>query len=241
MSNLSNLKVNQILTQFVEENPQIELTESQIQDTIDLFDRLMNEKVNQTKNLWEQEALVTDIAIGYSIGEQTDLIFRQHADNKHLDFFDNFLNYGETKKIKKILKENNLPSSILKGLKPNQEIHLVPEYNGDKIEIKGNITFSPDGEKEQNDYLEISMNGKIIYSWHRNAIDENVIFDDIDFEPDEYYEPEPIEPPPTKSGKPRKGIYLGTVISSNGDNVTIEKLTNGRTVYRASNGRFTKK
>lgn len=241
MSNLSNLKVNQILTQFVEENPQIELTESQIQDTIDLFDRLMNEKVNQTKNLWEQEALVTDIAIGYSIGEQTDLIFRQHADNKHLDFFDNFLNYGETRKIEKILKENNLPSSILKGLKPNQEIHLVPEYNGDKIEIKGNITFSPDGEKEQNDYLEISMNGKIIYSWHRNAIDENVIFDDIDFEPDEYYEPEPIEPPPTKSGKPRKGIYLGTVISSNGDNVTIEKLTNGRTVYRASNGRFTKK
>ena len=241
MSKLSKLKVNQILTQFVDENPQIELTESQIQDTVDLFDRLMNEKVNQSKNLWEQEALVTDIAIGYSIGEPTDLIFRQHADNKHLNFFDNFLNYGETRKIEKMLKENNLPSSILKGLKPNQEIHLVQEYKGDEIEIKGNITFSPDGEKEQNDYLEISMNGQIIYSWRRNAISENVIYDDIDFEPDEYYEPEPKAPPPTKSGKPRKGIYIGTVISSDGDIVTMEKLTNGRTIYRASNGRFTKK
>lgn len=239
MSKLSNMQINEILTEFANNNPQIELTENRIQDIIDLFDRLMNEKVNQSKNLWEQEALVTDIAIGYSIGEDTDFIFRQHSDNKHMDFFDKFLNYGETKKIEKILKENNLPSSILKGLKPNQDIHLVTEYNGNRIEIIGKITFSPDGEEEQNDYLEIYINGKNIYFWERNAVDENVIFDDAKY--DKNYKPEPKAPPLTKSGKPRKGIYLETVISSDGDNITIEKLKNGRTVYRASNGRFTKK
>ena len=90
MSRLSNIEVNQILTEFIENNPQIELTENQIQDIVDLFDRLMNEQVNQSKNLWEQEALVTDIAIGISIGESTDFIFGQHADNKHLNFFDIF-------------------------------------------------------------------------------------------------------------------------------------------------------
>ena len=50
MIKLSNLKVNQILTKFANEHPQIELTESQIVDTQTLYDRLMNEKLNQTKN-----------------------------------------------------------------------------------------------------------------------------------------------------------------------------------------------
>ena len=226
MSKLSNLDVFRTIVEFENDNPQIELTAGQEQDIFDLFDRLMNEEVNKSKNQWEQEALITDIAIGYSIGEPTDLIFRQHADNKHLNFFDNFLEYGETSKIEKLLKENNLPSSVLKGLKPNQEIHLVQEYKGNKIEIKGNITFSPDGEKEQNDYLEISMNGQTIYSWERNAIDENVMLDDIDFEPDEYYRPEPKvealkEQPKRKDGKPRKSTYVGTVISA--DAIIVEE------------------
>lgn len=226
MSRLSNIEVNQILTEFLENNPQIELTENQIQDIADLFDRLMNEQVNQSKNLWEQEALVTDIAIGLSIGESTDFIFGQHADNKHLNFFDVFLEYGERSKIEKILKENNLPSSVLKGIKPNQEMHLVTEYNGNKIEVKGNITFSPDGEKEQNDYLEISINGENIYSWKRNAIDENVDADDIDLEPDKSYESNnkykaPKEQPKRKDGKPRRSIYIGKIVTS--DNITIEE------------------
>ena len=249
MSKLSNMQINAILTEFANNNPQIELTENQIQTTIDLFNRLMNENVNKNKNLWEQEALVTDIAIGLTIkpkGETPEFIFRQHSDNKHLDFFDTFLAPGETKKIEEMLKEYNLPSDILKGLKPNQEIDLVKKYEKNKIEIKGNITFSPDGEKEQNDYLEIYLNGVNIYSWHRNAINENVVNNNINPEPGENHNQEfenktPKAPPPTKSGKPRKGIYLGTVISSDGDNVTIEKLKNGRTVYRGSNGRFTKK
>ena len=223
MGKLSSLKINQILTQFADENPQIELTESQIQDAIDLFDRLMNEKVNQTKNAWEQEALVTDIAIGFSYGETTDFIFRQHADNKHLDFFDTFLAMGETKKIEKVLKENSLPSSVLKGLKPNQNMHLIQEYNGDTIEVKGIITFSPDGEKEQNDYLDIYMNGKLIYSWHRNAIEENVEFDDtgfIDYESEKKQDSIPIQKP-RKDGKPRKSVYVGSRVTT--DNIVIEE------------------
>ena len=235
MSKLSNLKVNQILTQFVEENPQIELTESKIQDTIDLFDRLMNEKVNQSKNLWEQEALVTDIAIGYSIGEPTDLIFRQHADNKHLNYFDVFLEQGEADRIQKALLKHNVPTDVLKGIKKNIDFDV-------KIGNIRVVQTMSDGEDTSPtiESFEIYKDGELIYKWSPDEFWEEG-YDNIDFESDEYYEPEPIEPPPTKSGKPRKGIYLGTVISSNGDNVTIEKLTNGRTVYRASNGRFTKR
>lgn len=240
MSKISNLKVNQILTQFADENPQIELTESQIADTVDLFDRLMNEKVNQTKNAWEQEALVTDIAIGLSIGESVDFIFRQHADNKHLNYFDVFLEQGEANRIQKVLFKHGISTDVLKGIKKNVEFDVTI----------GNVrvvqTMS-DGEDTSPtiDRFEIYKDGERIYKWTPYEFWEEG-YDDIDFEPDEYYSPEPeIEtpkaPPPTKSGKPRKGIYLGTIISSDGDNVTIEKLKNGRTVYRASNGRFTKK
>lgn len=225
MSKLSNLRVNQILTEFADNNPQIELTESQIQDTVDLFDILMNEKVNQSKNLWEQEALVTDIAIGYSIGEPTDLIFRQHADNKHLNYFDVFLEQGEADKIQKALLKHNISTDVLKGIKKNVDFDVTV----------GNVRIvqtMSDGEDTSPtiESFEIYKDGELIYKWT----------------PDEYYRPEPEvetpkELPPTKSGKPRKGIYLGTIISSDGDNVTIEKFKNGRTVYRASNGRFTKK
>lgn len=240
MSKLSNLKINQILTQFVDENPHIELTESQIQDTIDLFDRLMNEKVNQSKNLWEQEALVTYIAIGYSIGEQTDFIFRQLADNKHLNYFDVFLEQGEADRIQKALLKHNVPTDVLKGIKKNIDFDVtIGNVRVVQIMSDGEDT-SPTIES-----FEIYKDGELIYKWTPDKFWEEG-YDDIDFEPNEYYRPEsevetPKAPPPTKSGKQRKGIYLGTVISSNGDNVTIEKLKNGKTVYRASNGRFTKK
>lgn len=240
MSKLSNLKVNQILTQFVDENPNIELTESQIQDTIDLFDRLMNEKVNQSKNLWEQEALVTDIAIGYSIGEQTDFIFRQHADNKHLNYFDIFLEHGEADKIKKVLSEYNIPTDVLKGIKKN----VAFDVTIDNVRVVQTMSDGEDTSPTIEDF-EIYKDGERIYKWKPDLLLDE-IDEDIGIELDEYYSIEPkVEipkaPPPTKSGKPRKGIYIGTVISSDGDNITIEKLKNGRTVYRASNGRFTKK
>ena len=229
MSKLSNMQINEILTEFANNNPQIELTENQIQTTVDLFNRLMNEKVNKNKNLWEQEALVTDIAIGLTLkpkGETPDFIFRQHSDNKHLDFFDTFLAYGETKKIEEMLKEYNLPSDILKGLKPNQEIDFVKKYDKNVIEIKGNITFSPDGEKEQNDYLEIYLNGENIYSWHRNPINENVVNNNINSEPYEHNNQEfedkaPKEQPKRKDGKPRKSTYIGKIVTSN--NIIIEE------------------
>lgn len=235
MSKLSLLKVNQILTQFADENPQIELTESQIADAVDLFDRLMNEKVNQTKNAWEQEALVTDIAIGYSIGESTDFIFKQHADNKHLNYFDVFLETGEADKIQQALLKHNIPTDVLKGIKKNVDFDVTI----------GNVrvvqTMS-DGEDTSPtiDSFEIYQDGNLIYKWSPDEIwEEN---DDI-FEPDKYYVPEQkLSPQPlTKSGKQRKGIYVATIVNSEGETTTKEITSKGQTIYRASNGRFAKK
>ena len=238
MIKLSNLKVNQILTKFAEEHPEVELTESQIADTKTLYDRLMNEKVNQTKNAWEQESLITDIATGLAIGEDPELIFREHADNKHLNYFDVFLRKGESEKILQIFEEYGISTDVLKGLKKN-----VPDnYTIDGVHVIQEISNDPNVSPHIINF-EIYKDGKRIYKWTPNDIAEE---EDEEEELDDDYNtiPEkdiPIFNPPTKSGKERKSAYISTIISSEGKPITKEIMSNGRIVYRDSNGRFAKK
>lgn len=247
MTKISNLKVNQIINKFIDENPQFSLNSDKIKDIKDLFDRLMNETSNITKNEWEQEALLTDIAIGFAYNESADSIFREHSDNKHMSFFDIFLDKGEADKISKILSEYGLPTEILRGVKPNIDIDIKRSFGKDTIEIKGMINPSPDGESEQDDFFEIYLNGHRIYEWNRNGFEEmeeknDVKADDI-YEPDSDYEPseERIAKLYTKSGKLRKGIYIATIEKSNGEVITKELTSNGQIVYRDAKGRFTRK
>lgn len=243
MIKLSNLKVNQILTKFAEEHPQFELTESQIVDTQILYDRLMNEKVNQTKNAWEQESLITDIATGLAIGEDPELIFREHADNKHLNYFDVFLRKGETEKILQIFYEYGISTDILKGLKKN----VPDDYTIDGVRVIQEISNDPNVSPQIINF-EIYKDGKRIYKWTPNDIAEEEDEEEESdlYEPDFNYNPK-IEQvinkftPPTKSGKLRKGVYIATIISSEGKPITKEMTSNGRFIYRDSNGRFTKK
>ena len=238
MIKLSNLKVNQILTKFAEEHPEVELTESQIADTKILYDRLMNEKVNQTKNAWEQESLITDIATGLAIGEDPELIFREHADNKHLNYFDVFLRKGETEKILQIFDEYGISTDILKGLKKN----VPDDYTIDGVRVVQEISDEPNVSPYIINF-EIYKDGKRIYKWTPNDIAEE---EDEEYDINAHYdylkEQEALRPNPiTKSGKRRKGIYIATVVSSEGDKVTAEKISNGKIIYRDSKGRFVKK
>lgn len=247
MAKISNLKINQIINKFIDENPQFSLNSDKIKDIKDLFNRLMNEKSNITKNEWEQEALLTDIAIGFGYNESADSIFREHSDNKHMSFFDNFLEKGEADKISKILSEYGLPTEVLRGVKPNIDIDIKRNLGKDTIEIKGRINPSPDGESEQDDFFEIYLNGYRIYEWNRNGFKEVEEKDDVEaediYEPDSDYEPseERFARLFTKSGKPRKGTYIATIEKSNGEVITRELTSKGQIVYRDSKGRFTRK
>lgn len=238
MSKLSKLQVNQILSKFISESPNIELTENQIEDTQILYDRLMNEKVNQTKNAWEQEALVTDIATGLSYGEDKDLIFREHSDNKHLNYFDTFLGKGEAEKILQALNEYGISTDVLKGIKKN----VPDDHTIDGVRIVQVISDDPNESPHIIDF-EIYKNGKLIYKWTPNKPWEEI---DEEYDIEAHYnylkEQEALKPEPlTKSGKQRKSSYIATIVSSEGEKVTAEKLSNGQIVYRGSNGRFTKK
>jgi hypothetical protein len=247
MAKISNLKVNQVINKFIDENPQFSLDSDKVKDIKDLFDKLMNESSNITKNEWEQEALITDIAIGCAYNEPADLIFREHSDNKHMSFFDNFLEKGEADRISRILSEYGLPTEVLRGVKPNIDINFERSFGNDTVEIKGRINPSPDSESEQDDFFEIWLNGKKIYEWNRNEFDE--VEEVGDFKTDDIYEPDSDYEPNeerraklyTKSGKLRKGVYIATIEKSNGEVITKELTSKGQIVYRDSKGRFTRK
>lgn len=247
MAKISNLRINQVINKFIDENPQFSLNSDKVKDIKDLFDRLMNERSNITKNEWEQEALITDIAIGFAYGESADSIFREHSDNKHMSFFDNFLEKGEADRISKILSEYGLPTEVLRGVKPSVDIDIKRNLGEDTIEIKGKINPSPDGESEQDDFFEIWLNGKRIYEWNRNGFDE--VEEVGDFKTDDTYESDSDYEPSeerraklyTKSGKLRKGVYIATIEKSDGEVITKELTSKGQIIYRDSKGRFTRK
>lgn len=238
MDKLSKYKVNKIVNDFIDSNSDIlEINKWQIEETKKMYNSLMNEEVNISKTLKEQESLITDILIGFAKGEDRNYLFRSHSDNKHLNFFDTFLGEGETGKILETLEKAKLPTSILRGVRAKQDIDLKFNIDGKNVEIQGWISPSPDGEQEQNDFFRIKVNGKLIYVWSRE-LDDDFNINDIFLEDDDII---PIENQKTKSGKERKGTYLGKIITSKGDVITKELLSNGAIVHRSSNGRFTKK
>lgn len=246
MSILSDLQIDKIMEDFLKKNSgKIDLTQNQIYETKEIFKSVMLDEVNINKNYLEQESLITDIAIGFSFGETKERIFRAHSTNKHMNFFDNFMEEGQASKIQSVLNEKGISTEVLRGIKAGSPFDFSVEHPNGHIEISGYICPSPDGENDENDFFEIKINGEVVYRWDKYSFGD-VYFNDVDFyEPDfeepKIEEPVPKEQPKTKSGKPRKGTYLGTIISSSGETITKEITSKGQVVHRDSRGRFAKK
>lgn len=219
------------------------LTLSQELKAKDLFYDLMKEKQNASKDLPTQEALLAEIARKLVIGEKPESIFRQHGDNKHLNYFDVFLEEGESGRILERLNDYGISSNVLKGIKKN--VPFDTTIDGVRVvqEMSNGEDTSPTVER-----FAIYKDGKLIYVWYPKSTYfsdyDDEYFDDTELEnykPKERETSIPKEQPKTKSGKPRKGTYLGTIISSSGETITKEITSKGQVVHRDSKGRFTKK
>ena len=244
MKKLNRLQVNNIISQFLDENPFIELEEIDIIDTIDLFDRVMIEKVNQSKNEDEQEGLITSILIGKSIGESNDLIFRKFSDNKHLNYFDVFLKEGESKTIQDILKQYNISTDVLKGIKKNVPFDTTIETEVGTVRVVQELSVF-DNTSPEITFFGIYLNNKIIYKYDpEKIIGDELVSGEMSFYEDfklDFKNAKPKKAQLTKSGKPRKGEYLGRFIDSSGNITTVERFKNGQIVYRGALGRFVHK
>ena len=226
MEILSMYEVNQVIDEFIDRNlGKVELSLNDIEEIKDMFRVLMKDEQNVNKNKFEQKSLIEDIAVGMSYGEKTEKIVRSHSSNKHMDFFDTFLGEGEGVKIQEILFKNNLSTSVLKGVRAKKEIKISQQTDEGLVEINGKIEPSPDGSNSQDDYFEIKLNGKVIYSWTPNyVLVDNYSFDEDYFDETEYPETEnkKIKIPNIEKSEGQKTVKKVTEVTANNNSISYQ-------------------
>lgn len=197
------------------------LTVYQEEQAHDMFYQLMNEKQNSSKTLLVQEALLAEIARKLSYGETPEGVFRQHSDNRHMNYFDVFLEDGQSTKILEALEIHGIPTDVLKGIKKGVPFHVIK----DGVEVEQRLDDGDDGTPHV-DYFEIKVNGETIYKWTPEF--EFDYYDDVSVELQKG-EKRVTVVPRTKSGNPilytintpEKTIIVSQVTKKNGKKATI--------------------
>lgn len=215
---------------------ELELTSKQINTTIDIFNRSMKENRNKNKTRSEQLSLVGDIAIGLSYNETPEQLFRAHSDNRHMAYFDNFLGEGEADAIIDALHKHGISTEIFRGLKKGIE----DIYEVGNVKVSQYVESIDGGSPEIVEFI-IEVGGQEIYRWSKRVSDDiNERLEKLAEESTKY--DIPLRIPPTKSGKPRKSIYLATEYSSSGERLILEEMSNGKIAFRdVKTGRFAKR
>lgn len=232
---LTEIQIDKHLRQWWKDNEDlIDFNELKLFKTKEMFGRLMSEKNNLTKTVDEKLSMLTDIAYGYAIGDKENATFNRYADNKHLNYFDIFLEDGQRSVIQEALNRAGVSTEVLKGIKKN--VPYDATVNGVRVVQE---TEPPSNTIS---YFAIYVDGEKIYEWNRSSSDYSY-YDEDYFEPDEYYEPDDtprveISYDVLLSEKDTKSDYVQTYHFQD-DRAIIERVgKNGRTFYQYSNGRF---
>lgn len=93
------------------------------------------------------ESIFGDILDGVASGEDSDRIFTQLSDNKHMVFFDNFGTDGLSGEIKKALEEHGINTGVLRGVTKGNKFN-----DGDDITNNGIRVQIDWGEDERGYY-----------------------------------------------------------------------------------------
>ena len=233
MPALDYFKAVSVLKQIQDDNPELVFTQEQFNKTINTYYRVANEQVNRNKTPEEQESMLSYIYISFQNNEQQERIYNHFSDNKHMDYFDTFLEEGLSEKILEVLDKYKLPSSVLKGIRKNQPYYGNSPENPDVyVEQITNKDIDPNTD-ESIKVVEFNIyyKKKLIFYWDiKNGADTGYDFEERD----------PVKIPKTKKGTAYKG-YKKTIVTSD-NNIIFETVTSkGQTVYRDIKGRFTRK
>lgn len=153
------------------------LNSADIKQIKDLYTALMNENRNKGKSQDDQIRFIGTIIENveqyktsnkFTRQQSYDRIFGAYGDNSHLNYFDVFLNEGETNKVLKALVDNKLSSEILRGIKKGQKFDN--EANGiDKPRVIQEVSTIGD-DSPYVSYFAIIYQGKTIYEYSGGKI-----------------------------------------------------------------------
>lgn len=177
----SDEQLYEMINDWIADNSHMDLqgvSASSIDDVVEVFNALMGEEARKYDTMSDNETLLHDLLeMRFGKEQATNLqMFTAYGDNKHLGYFDMVLEAGESDYIMSVLAENNIPTSVLKGISAS-----VP-HEGIPIELEDGrfVQIYQDVEKPSPDVspivvnFEIYLDGELIYSWKKRASKEAI-------------------------------------------------------------------
>lgn len=162
---LSEFEIMQEIQEVMSNNPQaISLNDKQIQKIKDIYYSLTGEKSTQKKTKQDQLDMISAITIEVNAHQRDDVIYNRFADNRHMNYFDEFLGDGERAKIQKALQEYQLPTELLRPIRKNVDYDNTTMYNGKKVTVHQKTDIDDDGYRYVSEF-EIYVDDELIYSF----------------------------------------------------------------------------
>lgn len=146
-------------------------------DIVDVYNKLKTESNVQKYNKTQLISLVDDIFYGLGKGETKEEIFRTQGATKHLNYFDNFLERGESDKVIKAINNVGGSTDILKGIKPYKPQDFYSPLDN-RFKIEQEWSDGSDGTSPHAISFDIYFEGEKIYHWGEGDIK------DFDYEPE---------------------------------------------------------
>lgn len=177
----SDEQLYEMIEEWIADNRHMNLqgvSANSIDDVVEVFNALMGEEVRKYDTAADNETLLHDL-LEMRFGEEQATNFQMmsaYGDNKHLGYFDMVLQEGESDYIASILAENNIPTSVLKGISASVPHEGVPIElpDGKMVQIYQDVEKpSPDDSPIVTNF-EIYVDGQKIYSWSKRASREAI-------------------------------------------------------------------
>lgn len=150
--------------------PEFSFDQDKFERTIDLFEALKNEKTNADKSIGAQQNMLQFLAQGQVKNEDIEQTKRHFSDNKHLNYYDEFMENGLSNKILSFLVQNGIPTEALKVVKTFDDNtwtvpkHMLHKGDNRKIEI-----VQETGDPSNTIYgFSIYINGVKEFTWTRD-------------------------------------------------------------------------
>lgn len=238
--NKNLLTEKQVLERIQERAEEEGLTLNQEIEAQNIFYKAMNENLNSSKTQKQQISLIDSICTELGQKDERgfpstpDFVFRMHSDNKHMSYFDYFLQEGESEKILNVLYEYNIPTDILRGVHKNQKFDKEYPENGVRVVQE---TESIYGDSPVIVRFSISKDGKTIYEWtKRNDIPvSNRTIESLSEQGIDVF----VEEEKRETNKERKAEYRVTYFTEDGKAIREYKYTDRyghrRTIYLSGN------
>lgn len=159
MDKLNKNEVYEVINNWLKENDTD--LHAIIKDRIvDIYDSLMNNKINQSKSRDIQISMIEDIIYSKFKNEEERFIFQRYSDVKHLEYLDRFANRGETQLLLDTLREKGISVDVLKGVKYALNMNNEKSYIDKNVEISQKFNDNSPPELES---FEVKYNGETIY------------------------------------------------------------------------------